>query len=101
MALLSNKSECSFLSNDTTWRSLDKNEHSDLFDSKAIDTYCTDSGYPLVEIRTESVTDTEYFIIKPNKVLQPRLHQRYEIVVPCVLLGNNHKDFATETIDIS
>lgn len=87
--------------NDAVWKSPDKNEHSDLFNIQALEPYYSSDGYPLIEIRNESVIDTEYFIIKPNKVLQPRLHQRYEIAVPCVLLGNNQKEFATETIDLS
>lgn len=87
--------------NDAVWKSLDKKEHEDLFDNKTIEAYCAGEGYPSIETRGESVNDTEYFIIRPNKVLHPRMHQRFDVAVPCVVLGNNHKEFATETIDIS
>ena len=87
--------------NETSWQSIDRDIHSNLLKKDNLDPFNGSADFPVVIPRSEAPTDTEYFTIKPNKVLQPRLHNRYELVIPCVLLGGNNKVFATETKDLS
>lgn len=81
------------------WASLSRDKNAEFF--KVTPAFKNSQGYPNVEIRAESVTDTAYFVIKPKKVVQPRLHQRYEITVPCTVVGANDREFVTETLDLS
>lgn len=87
--------------NEDKWQPLDKEVHADLLKKLDLDPHNSSTDYPVIEARNDSMSDTGYFIIKPNKVLQPRLHQRREVAVPCVLLGSNNKEFATTSIDLS
>ncbi|AGH96013.1 PilZ domain-containing protein [Pseudobdellovibrio exovorus] len=84
---------------DSEWQRVDKTQHAGLLTRQGLETYSSAEGYPAVHHDVGSACDTEYFVIKPNKVIQPRLHKRYEIVVPCTLVGS--KEFLTETIDLS
>lgn len=87
--------------NDGLWQTLDKTTHQNFFAKNLGDLYFTNTDYPVVEAKEESFIDRQYFVIKPSKVLHPRLHTRYELPVSCVLVGSNNKEFVTETIDLS
>ena len=84
---------------DGDWQRVDKTAHGALLTRQGLETYFRAEGYPSANMKAESVIDTEYFVIKPNRVMQPRLHKRYEVIVPCTLVGN--KEFQTETVDLS
>ncbi len=85
----------------TSWKALDRQLHADFFPIKDTpDSLNDNTGYPEIVHNADAVTDTGYFIIKPNRILHPRLHQRYDVSVPCVLIGNT-KQFHTESVDLS
>ena len=63
--------------------------------------YLEHDDYPRVELKGESVTDTAFYRLKGNKTLHPRLHNRYEKRIPCVINIAEGKVFKTETIDLS
>lgn len=84
---------------DSDWQRIDKTVHAALLTRQGIEPYFRSEGYPSANMKSESVVDTEYFVIKPSRVMQPRLHKRHDVVVPCTLVGN--KEFQTETIDLS
>ncbi|MGZ3724843.1 MAG: PilZ domain-containing protein [Pseudobdellovibrio sp.] len=63
--------------------------------------YLEHDGYPHVELKGESVTDTAFYRMKGKRILQPRLHNRYEKRIPCVINIADDKVFKTETIDLS
>lgn len=57
---------------------------------------CLDSGK-----RNQPVAaDTEFFIVKPPKVIYERQHKRYEVQVPCEVSAGA-KEFKTTSRDIS
>lgn len=85
---------------ESQWQTLDSKIHSAFFSGQD-PSLQNSNGYPEVALNTDSVADTGYFIIKPSRVLHPRLHERHEISVPCVLIGSNNKEFHTESIDLS
>ncbi len=85
---------------DSGWQTFDKNLHFDLADPAATLPYADQTGYPVVSVRPDTATDTEYFVIKPNKVRQPRMHRRIEKNIPCILVAAE-REFKTETVDIS
>ena len=87
--------------NDTAWVAIDKNLHSNLFMTNLNDNYHLETQFPVINEKEESFIDRHYFVIKPSKVLHPRLHTRHETAVTCVLVGSNNKEFTTETIDLS
>ena len=87
--------------NEKIWESLDRTKHSQFFKSEETKLFLNANHYPPVDIRSDSVSETGYFVIKPNKVVQPRLHKRHEIAVNCVLVGANDQEFVTETMDLS
>jgi len=57
-------------------------------------------GFPPLETRGKETNDTEFFIVRPKRTIQPRLHQRYEVEVPCQITSTN-KQFNATTIDLS
>lgn len=81
------------------WQRLDKTAHAGLLARQGMESYFQGSGYPSPSLRDDPAPDTEYFVIKPSRVMQPRLHKRYEVAVPCTLVGS--KEFHTETVDLS
>lgn len=88
--------------NENTWQAFNKLNHPEFFLKELTDHYLKKEAYADIETTENSTAvDTEFFVIKPNKTLHPRLHTRYEIPASCVLVGNNNKKFATTTIDLS
>lgn len=87
--------------NGKAWESLDRTKYPQFFKTEETKIFLNANYYPLLDIRADSVTDTGYFVIQPNKVVQPRLHKRHEVAVNCVLVGANNEEFSTETIDLS
>lgn len=57
-------------------------------------------GFPPLDTRAKEVNDTEFFIVRPKRTIQPRLHQRYEVEVACQISSTN-KQFSATTIDLS
>jgi hypothetical protein len=87
--------------NETNWKSLNSKDYPQFFEKKNVEKYKRSENYPALETRNDTVSETNYFVIKPNKVVQPRLHKRHEVVVSCVLVGANNQEFTAETIDLS
>jgi hypothetical protein len=87
--------------NDTNWKSLNSNEYPQFFEKKNVEKYKSSENYPTLETRNDTVSETNYFVIKPNKIVQPRLHKRHDLVVSCVLISANNQKFEAETIDLS
>lgn len=57
--------------------------------------------FPNLDTRIKDVGDTEYFVIRPQKkTIHPRLHQRYEVEVICLVFSTT-RQFTTSTIDLS
>ena len=63
--------------------------------------YLGHEAYPRFELKGESVTDTAFYKMKGNKTLHPRLHNRYEKRIKCIINISADKVFTTETIDLS
>ncbi len=76
------------------------NKHLLLSDEDKIK-YLVHQDYPRVELKGESVTDTAFYKMKGNKTLHPRLHNRYEKRIKCIINISEGKVFSTETIDLS
>lgn len=79
------------------WMGLDASVHAALFSDYGKDP----AGFPPPD-QTEKTASmgTDYFIVRPKKVIYPRLHQRIDIALP-VSIENHTQSFKTETIDIS
>jgi len=82
---------------DTKWKNLDVSVHANFFSN-----YGKEQGNFPSPDQTEKTSsmDTDYFIVRPKKVIYPRLHQRIDIALP-VSIENHTQSFKTETIDIS
>lgn len=88
--------------NDKEWVVIQKDKHPDLFDKKRTDSYFIADGYASIdEVQENTGSDKEFFVIEPKKIQHPRLHQRFEVHVKCVIVGGDGKEFSTESIDIS
>ena len=89
--------------NESLWKTLDQTTHAEFYPvSNRTGINHDSAGYPEMMLSDNtSVTDTGYFIIKPNRIQHPRLHERHDINVPCVLIGSNNKQFHTESVDLS
>ncbi len=90
--------------NESRWSTLDRTTHSVFFPSGSLAGINHESiGFPELMAGNDytAVTDTSYFIIKPNRTQHPRLHERHDIKVSCVLIGSNNKEFHTESLDLS
>ncbi|MEQ1723186.1 MAG: PilZ domain-containing protein [Pseudobdellovibrio sp.] len=87
--------------NDKNWKSLAHAEYPQFFEKQNVEQYYASENYPSLEIRNETVSETNYFVIKPNRVVQPRMHKRYEVAVSCILVGSSNQEFTAETIDLS
>lgn len=86
---------------ESQWVSLSREAFPQFFNPENMVSYKNAEQYPEIEMRSESVADTSYFIIRPAKVVHPRLHKRFEIKTDCVLIGSQEKEFVTETVDLS
>lgn len=86
---------------DSQWSGLSREAFPQFFQPETITTYKNSAHYPELSLSSESVADTSYFVIRPTKVVHPRLHKRYEIQIPCVLIGAQEREFVTETVDLS
>ncbi len=56
--------------------------------------------FPDVQIEASADVQSDYFIIKPQKKILPRLHERVEIEIDVMIEGNN-KIFNSKTVDLS
>lgn len=58
--------------------------------------------FPEPNLSETSDNDAEYFVVRPKKVILPRLHERIEIEIDIEIEGQsqNHR-FASKTIDLS
>ena len=89
--------------NESLWITLDRAIHAAFYPGNPTGIYHDCTGFPemLAGSDNTTVTDTGYFVIKPNRTQHPRLHERHDINVPCVLIGSNNKQFHTESVDLS
>ena len=79
------------------WESLDPQKYGILFSSKGK----IQGLFPAMDqLEKTSSEDLEYFIVKPQKRVVPRLHQRLEVELP-VTIENHSQTFQSKTIDIS
>lgn len=81
---------------DAKWTALNEKSFPELFQTKVGEL----SGFPTIDTRSKDPSDTEFFVVRPKRTIQPRLHQRYEVEVPC-LVSSTTKQFSTTTIDLS
>lgn len=81
---------------DTTWMALTEKNFPELFHGKLPEI----QGFPAIDNRTKETSDTEFFVVRPKRTIQPRLHQRYEVEVSC-LISSTTKEFSAKTIDLS
>ncbi len=87
--------------NENTWQPINPEVHPKLFVNRLDDHYFSAAGYADHDSRESTASDKEFFVSKPNKSHQPRLHTRYEVAVSCVLVGTSNKEFITATVDLS
>jgi hypothetical protein len=80
---------------DTTWQTLSENQFPELFKF----TQGESKLFPVLEPPKEG-SDTEYFVIRPQKTIHPRLHKRYETEITCLIFSTT-RQFTTATIDLS
>ncbi len=87
------------LKNASKWSALTEDQYPEFFTVRKV----SSGGYPAVHQSekndSDSDTDTEYFVVRPRKQL-PRLHQRHDIAVRCVVLSTT-KSFETESFNLS
>jgi len=81
---------------DTKWTLLNEKSYPELFQGKIVDL----PGFPALDTRSKETNDTDFFVVRPKRTIQPRLHQRYEVEVPC-LVSSTTREFSTTTIDLS
>lgn len=86
---------------DSNWESINVPRHAGFLKKENRDKHLISDNYPVMVDQNESVSDTGYFAIKDGKVVHPRLYNRYEKQVPCLISLGDGKDFLTETIDLS
>jgi PilZ domain len=80
---------------DSNWSPLIEKSYPELFKATS-----DIAGFPPLETRGKETNDTEFFIVRPKRTIQPRLHQRYEVAVQCQISSTN-KQFTATTIDLS
>jgi PilZ domain len=56
--------------------------------------------FPELNIEASIEVPSEYFIIKPQRKILPRLHERIEIDIQAVIEGHNQR-FSSRTVDLS
>lgn len=81
---------------ESKWTSLSEKNFPELFQTVAH----LAEGFPSLETPIQEATDTDYFIVRPKRAIQPRLHKRYEAQIPCVVFSST-RQFKTTTIDLS
>ncbi len=83
-------------SGDESWQTLSETQFPNLFKfSKSVI-----ESFPTIDTKLRESSDTEYFIVRPKKNIQPRLHTRYEVEVTCLIFSTT-RQFTTTTIDLS
>jgi hypothetical protein len=75
------------------------------FDTKKYPQFLSDTGknrnhFPEPVVSLNHDTEAEYFIVKPKKVILPRLHERIEIEIDVMIEGHNQQ-FKSKTVDLS
>ncbi len=78
------------------WEKLDSVKHSHFI----TDTGKNKNHFPEPQIIHQQETEAEYFIVKPKKVLLPRLHERIDIEIGVIIEGHNQR-FVSKTVDLS
>ncbi len=56
--------------------------------------------FPDVQIEASADIESDYFIVKPKKVILPRLYERIEVEIDVMIEGHNHQ-FKSKTVDLS
>ena len=78
------------------WQALNNQLFPQLFSGAVGDS----KKFPLVDAASNASVDTDYFVIRPKKIMFPRLHKRYELSVPCTIFSTS-KQFDSTTLDLS
>ncbi len=81
---------------DDKWALLTNSTHPELFQFAQGEANC----FPTLDTKAKDLGDTEYFAVRPKKAIQPRLHQRYETEVTCLIFSAT-RQFTTVTKDLS
>ena len=86
---------------DSNWNSVNHPDFKELIKKENREPYSVGNGYPVVAETNDSVPDTGFFGLKSGgKVVHPRLYNRIEKEIPCVI-SLNDKEFQSNTIDLS
>ena len=82
---------------DSSWHKLNESSYPQFFAKLNFNA----KSYPEIDIQqTTSGIDTEYFVVRPKKVMFPRLHKRYDLQVPCFIFSTT-RQFHSTTLDLS
>lgn len=89
------------LQNDSNWYSVFHPDFAGFLKKENREAYASGVGYPAVSESIDTAPDTGFFGMKSGgKVVHPRLYNRIEKEIPCVILLND-KEFRSTTIDLS
>ncbi len=81
---------------DSNWNILNDKDFPELFKFEATDSQL----FPHLDSKAKEIGDTEYFVVRPKKTIHPRLHQRYETAITCMIFSTT-RQFTTQTVDLS
>lgn len=79
------------------WVQLSSQSFPELFSNMGKENH---QDYPEIKGQEQTTTDTDFFIIKPQKVYHTRLHNRYHVDLRVVIEGQS-RSFESRTIDMS
>jgi rubrerythrin len=85
-------------SRDMIWHPLDSSQNQSFMSAEGKDK----RDFPEPIPRVEQILDAQYFVIRPKKVILPRLHDRIEIELDVMIEGlSRSQHFKSQTIDLS
>jgi hypothetical protein len=86
---------------DSNWNSVNHPDYAGFLEKENRAAYAIGDGYPVMNDKSDSVPDTGFFGMKSGgKVVHPRLYNRIEKEIPCVI-ALNEREFKSKTIDLS
>ena len=82
--------------NEKKWEQFDNIKHAQFI----ANTGQAKNHFPEMSIETYQNTQADYFIVKPKKIILPRLYDRIDIEIPASIEGHN-QNFTSLTVDLS
>ncbi len=82
---------------DGAWEKLSSESYPHLFSTEGKQ---NQGVYPEIRLQEQTTTDTDFFIIKPQKVYHARLHNRYDVELKVVIEGQS-RSFESRTVNVS